>query len=210
MFGQTVKRASQCLNNGLNADESGCSFGGVDRLLLFGDMLQLPPVLDTGLYSPAGGNEPALVGRNAYRRLITNAVVLEQPVRQSAPGQEQYLRELTAMRDGTAGTPASLRFWNSRAIGNLAPSERKRILNSEKTVFLFPTNEQVDEKNERGIHEDLFSTCCIWTACRRHPRKGQSNWERITNPTRLCWSCRLQGETHHQSVHPVGRRCWSL
>ena len=125
-------------------------FGGL-IVVLFGDFAQLPPVVDQPLYHiPTQRNAPHVhQGSRLYRDTFTSAFVLEQQMRQQGQGEDdlKFADLLSHLRVG-AVTMENWQFMQSRVLIHLPQIERTRF---QDALCLFPTNEQVAERNMRTL-----------------------------------------------------------
>ena len=122
-------------------------FGGV-RIVMFGDFAQLPPVMDAPLFHRPNERSPEMHHHAArlYRDTFNTVFQLTQQMRQQGRSDIdfKFAALLAHLRTGEV-TEEDWRFMQSRVLAQL-PADEVRLI-TEDALALFPTNEQVREKN---------------------------------------------------------------
>jgi len=121
-------------------------FGGL-TVVLFGDLGQLPPVLDYPLYGNVNSTSQPVVqaASRLYRMTFTQVFELTQQMRQQGLTAEdqQFQHVLSNLRDGRV-EKEDRRFLQTRVLVNLPLQEREAFKNA---IHLFPLVRTVDDKN---------------------------------------------------------------
>jgi len=127
-------------------------FGGL-IVVLFGDFGQLPPVMDSPLYTMISDESDPLL-RHAfrlYRNSFTRAFELLEQMRQQGV-TDMDLRFQTALSHLRSGEVqrSDWEFLQTRVLAQVPPDERIMFDNA---VFLFSTNKEVDERNVQMLEK---------------------------------------------------------
>ncbi len=126
-------------------------FGGVS-IILMGDFAQLPPVLDTPMYSPPEKVRKTFVLTTALSlfQLFEKTVVLDQIMRQQGDDQKEFRDLLSKLSEGKFGKKdwekLKERDLNS---SNFTPEQKNEFLLSATMICAY--NEDLHEHNKRRI-----------------------------------------------------------
>lgn len=128
------------------------TFGGIS-VILVGDILQLPPVLDRAFYYPGSTNEnnEYLKGRAVFGRFDT-VVELKINQRQIDPAQQPFRDFLMALRIGAHDPAAAYDLLQSRMI-NKGISQAILRQFQQTAVSLNPCNAKVDLDNNIALRK---------------------------------------------------------
>ena len=135
-FGQVDRRLRQAFPHHSQEVFGGCS------CLLFGDFVQLPPVMDLPLYTTDSRSELSDQGRAAYQT-FTQAVVLDQVMRQAGqdPEQVKFRDILLRLRNAEV----TVTDWNH--LMTRTRTQVQDVSPFSSALHLIPTVEAVDEYN---------------------------------------------------------------
>ena len=141
MFGQVDRRLRQVFPNRSDQLIGGCS------CLLFGDIGQLPPVMDLPLYTTSPSSALSDLGFKAYQ-MSNQAVVLDQIMRQAGQDLSQVLfREiLIRLRNGET-TESDWKHLMTRT-----PVHIPDAFEFDYALRLYPTIEAVVDHNVTKLH----------------------------------------------------------
>ena len=142
-------------------------FFGARSVLFFGDFGQLPPVLDSALFSPAASSLLAKQGKLAYLS-ITNIFLLNSVVRQD--GDLQFRDLLLRLHDGVV-----LRSdWELLCTRRLLPRDVEAGGAFEKALRLLPTRDAVFGQNVAHLRELRSSGASVVLSVATHPFGGRA------------------------------------
>ena len=126
-------------------------FGGL-TVVMFGDFAQLPPVMDSALYSRPIETSPTWAHHSSklYNETFTHVFHLQQQMRQHGHTETElkFATLLAYLRTGEINED-DWRFMQTRVLSQLPPDEAR--LFQREALALFPTNDQVRERNLRTL-----------------------------------------------------------
>ena len=126
-------------------------FGGV-AIILMGDFAQLPPVLDTPMYSPPEKVRKTFVLTTALSlfKLFEKTVVLDQIMRQQGDDQKDFRDLLSKLSEGKFGKKDWEKLKERDLNGpNFSPEQKQEFLLSATMICAY--NEDLHEHNKRRI-----------------------------------------------------------
>jgi PIF1-like helicase len=158
MFGNLVNACDYVLNSGSACAPQGeyegdlIRFGDVPAFLLMGDFKQLPPVLDTALYTQyAPRSESGKLGFKAYREFKIT-LLLDKAERQT--GGSDFFQRISNIRNGQLDV-GDLEFWHQRSLSKILydrPQDRHLWdLNNPDVIFATCFNRERNELNHKYI-----------------------------------------------------------
>ena len=141
LFGQVDRRLRQAFPNHSNHSLGGCS------CLLFGDLAQLPPVMDLPLYTTSTSSTLSDIGSSCYQ-MFDHAIILDQVIRQSGQDPSQVMfRDILLRLRSCQVTESDWKHLMTRT-----PAHVFNASSFENALHLFPTVEAVVEYNINKLH----------------------------------------------------------
>ena len=153
----TELSTTNTFSNATTTSRPTVDFGRRPVVLMFGDFMQLPPVLDQPLYdigqqdvknskSPA-----AMSGELAFRGLQDTCFVLTQQMRQREG--DTFAEQVRKLRAPSPPDDAGAQFWRSRKLCHLPQDERSAFadMRCPHSIVCAATNDEKDTVNQRHI-----------------------------------------------------------
>ena len=165
-----------------------CVFGNLS-IILVGDPLQLPPVLDRALWNdnPVDCQPKYIAGLTLFK-MFRHVILLTQQMRTNP--EEQKLQDLI---DNIRKGVATIDDWNvckSRMIGNLSQNDQIRC---DEAVYIMYKNDNVDDYNDLKLAKVTDQRTCRINAVHKGDRADEAKATDIgLHPyLRLCRGARI-------------------